>query len=206
MADEPSKLDISDEMIAERRGGSGKMPTDMPSWMAKSIVNIDKFSKWIGSIVCWILMPLIFAMTYEVLARKLFLAPTIWAYDISRFLYGALFMLGAGYALSRGVHIRADFLYRNFKTKNQGLIDFWLYLLFYFPGLIVFLYMTIGFVGESIQRGERGMDTTWMPYMWPIKTCLLVGIIFLLIQGVSELLKSYWAAKKGEWPGEESKK
>ena len=203
MADEPSKLDISDEMIAERRGGSGKMPEDMPTWMAKSIINIDKFSKWIGSVVCWILMPLIFAMTYEVLARKLFLAPTIWAYDISRFLYGALFMLGAGYALSRGVHIRADFLYRNFKIKNQGLIDFWLYLLFYFPGLIVFLYMTFGFVLESIQRGERGMDTTWMPYMWPIKTCLLIGIIFLIIQGFSELLKSYWAAKKGEWPGED---
>jgi len=203
MAEEPSKLDISDEMIAERRGGSGKMPDDMPSWMAKSIVGIDKFSKWIGSIVCWILMPLIFAMTYEVLARKLFLAPTIWAYDISRFLYGALFMLGAGYALSRGVHIRADFLYRNFKIKNQGLIDFWLYLLFYFPGLMVFFYMTFGFVVESIQRGERGMDTTWMPYMWPIKTCLLIGIIFLLIQGFSEILKSYWAAKKGEWPGED---
>ena len=203
MADQRSKLDISDEMIAERRGGSGKMPEDMPTWMAKSIINIDKFSKWIGSVVCWILMPLIFAMTYEVLARKLFLAPTIWAYDISRFLYGALFMLGAGYALSRGVHIRADFLYRNFKIKNQGLIDFWLYLLFYFPGLIVFLYMTFGFVLESIQRGERGMDTTWMPYMWPIKTCLLIGIIFLLIQGFSELLKSYWAAKKGEWPGED---
>ena len=110
-------------------------------------------------------------------------------------------MLGAGYALSKGVHIRADFLYRNFKTKTQGLIDFWLYILFYFPGLLVFLYMTIGFVEESIRRGERGMDTTWMPYMWPIKTCLLVGIIFLLIQGISELLKSYWAAKKGEWPG-----
>ena len=203
MANEPSKLDISDEMIAERRGGSGKMPDDMPSWMAGSIVNIDKFSKWIGNIVCWILIPLIFAMTYEVLARKLFHAPTIWAYDISRFLYGALFMLGAGYALSRGVHIRADFLYRNFKTKNQGLIDFWLYLLFYFPGLLVFLYMTFGYVVESVQRGERGMDTTWMPYMWPIKSCLLIGIIFLIIQGVSELLKSYWAAKKGKWPGED---
>ncbi len=203
MAEEPTKLDISDEMIAERRGGSGKMPEDMPSWMASSIVNIDKFSKWVGNVVCWILMPLIFAMTYEVLARKLFLAPTIWAYDISRFLYGALFMLGAAYALSKGVHIRADFLYRNFKPKNQGKIDFWLYLLFYFPGLIVFLYMTIGFVGESIQRGEKGMDTTWMPYMWPIKSCLLIGIVFLLIQGVSELFKSYWAATRGKWPGEE---
>ena len=46
------------------------------------------------------------------------------------------------------------------------------------------------------------MDTAWMPFMWPIKMCLLVGIIFLLIQGISELLKSYWAAKKGQWPGE----
>jgi|TARA_B100000700_G_C14718503_1_gene702579 TRAP-type mannitol/chloroaromatic compound transport system permease small subunit len=202
MAKEPSKIDTSDEMIAERRGGSVKMPADMPLWMAKTITSIDKFSKWVGNIVCWILMPLIFAMTYEVIMRKLFLAPTIWAYDISRFLYGALFMLGAAYALSKGVHIRADFLYRNFKIKNQGLIDFWLYILFYFPGLFVFLFMTIGYVEESIRRGERGMDTTWMPYMWPIKTCLLVGIIFLLIQGVSELLKSYWASKKGEWPGE----
>ena len=61
--------------------------------------------------------------------------------------------------------------------------------------------MTIGYVGESIQRGERGMDTTWMPYMWPIKSCLLIGIIFLVIQGISEILKSYWAAKKGVWPG-----
>ncbi len=203
MTNEPSKLDISDEMIAERRGGSGKMPDDMPSWMSLSITKIDLFSKWVGNVVCWITIPLILGMVYEVFARKLFLAPTIWAYDMSRFLYGALFMLGAGYALSKGVHIRADFLYRNFKIKTQGIIDFWLYLLFYFPGLIVFLYMTIGFVQESIMRGERGMDTTWMPYMWPIKSCLLIGIIFLLIQGISELLKSYWASTKGEWPGEE---
>ena len=203
MTNEPSKLDISDEMIAERRGGLGKMPEDMPRWMSLLITKIDLFSKWVGNIVCWITIPLILGMVYEVFARKLFLAPTIWAYDMSRFLYGALFMLGAGYALSKGVHIRADFLYRNFKTKTQGVIDFWLYLLFYFPGLIVFLYMTIGFVQESIMRGERGMDTTWMPYMWPIKTCLLIGIIFLLIQGISELFKSYWASTKGEWPGDE---
>ena len=203
MTDKPTNLDISDEMIAERRGGSGKMPDDMPTWMAKTIVSIDKFNKTIGNIVCWITIPLILGMVYEVLARKLFLAPTIWAYDMSRFLYGALFMLGAGYALSKGVHIRADFLYRNFKTKTQGKIDFWLYLLFYFPGLIVFLYMTTIFVQESIMRNERGMDTTWMPFMWPIKSCLWFGIIFLLVQGVSELFKSYYAMTKGKWPGQE---
>ena len=201
MSEEITKLDTSDEMIAERKSGSAKMPDDMPLWMTKTIVKIDKFSKLVGNIVCWITAPLILGMVYEVFARKLFLAPTIWAYDMSRFLYGALFMLGAGYALSKGIHIRADFLYRNFKIKTQGVVDFVLYLLFYFPGLIVFLYMTTGFVQESIMRGERGMDTTWMPYMWPIKTCLWFGIVFLLIQGVSELFKSYYAATKGRWPG-----
>ena len=68
---------------------------------------------------------------------------------------------------------------------------------------ISFTLIFLGFVQESIMRGEKGMDTTWMPYMWPIKTCLLIGIIFLLIQGISELLKSYYAAKKDRWPGKE---
>ena len=78
MNDEPSKIDISDE-TAQSRGNTGKMPADMPEWMANTITSIDKFSKKIGNIVCWILMPLIFAMTYEVIMRKFFLAPTIWA-------------------------------------------------------------------------------------------------------------------------------
>ena len=65
MNDRPPKIDISDEMIAERRGGSGKMPDDMPKWMAKSITSIDKFSKITGNVVCWILMPLILAIPDE---------------------------------------------------------------------------------------------------------------------------------------------
>lgn len=202
MVDEPTKLDISDEMIAERRSASSKMPDDMPKWMAFLITKIDLVSKWIGNIVCWIMIPLIFSMVYEVLARKLFLAPTVWAYDMSRFLYGALFMLGAGYALSKGLHIRADFLYRDFKIKTQGIIDTTLYVLFYFPGLLFFFYKTTGFVGESIMRSEKGMDTSWMPYLWPIKSCLWFGILFLLIQGISEVLKSYYAATKGKWPNQ----
>lgn len=201
MTNNIQNFDLKDELIAERKVGHFDKPNDMSSAIYKAIINIDKFSLFIGKIVCWITVPLFLCMAYEVIARKFFLAPTYWAYDMSRFFYGAMFMLGAGYALSRGVHIRADFLYRNFKVKTQGLVDFWLYLFFYFPGLSFFLYMTTGFVIESIQRGEKGMDTAWMPYMWPIKSCLWFGIVFLLIQGVSEFLKSHYAMTKGKWPG-----
>ena len=121
MSAEPDKLDITDELIAERRGDpSGKLPEDMPAWMGKTITKIDRFSLWIGRIVCWLTIPLFGAMVFEVIARYAFIAPTMWAYDISRMFAGALFMLGSGYALSKGVHIRADFLYRNWPIRIQG--------------------------------------------------------------------------------------
>ena len=87
--------------------------------------------------------------------------PTMWAYDMSRFMYGALFMLGAGYALSKGVHIRADFLYRNFKTKNSRKNRFLVisFILFSRTLSVFLIYDDRIFVQESIMRGERGMDT-----------------------------------------------
>ncbi len=204
MSDTPEdvgELDITDELIAERRAKDpGDLPGDMPPWMARTITFIDYFSLWVGRIVCWLTIPLLLAMVYEVTARYVFVAPTMWAYDMSRMLYGALFMLGAGYALSRGVHIRADFIYRNWSAKVQGIIDTALYLVFYFPGLFVFLWMAVDFASLSWIRGERGMDTAWMPYMGPIKTALPIGVVFLIIQGVSETLKSYFAATRGRWP------
>ena len=201
MSDLLDKLDTTDEMIAERRSGSpGDLPDDMAPWMAKTITAVDVFSLWVGRVVCLLTLPMMGAMVYEVVARYAFVAPTMWAYDISRMLYGALFMLGAGYALSKGVHIRADFIYRNWSERNQGRIDLILYVLFYFPGLLVFLWMATDFAYLAWFRGEKGMDTAWMPHMGPIKTALPLGVLFLLIQGVSETLKSYYAATKGRWP------
>lgn len=203
MAEEinPQKLEISDELIAERRSAEpGKLPDDMSPWMAKTITWIDSMSLWVGRSVCWMLVPLCLSMVYEVIARKFFLAPTMWAYDISRMFYGALFMLGAGYALCRGVHIRADFLYRNWSVRTQGMIDTVLYLGFYFPGLLMFMWTSIDYAWLAIERGERGMDTAWMPYMGPIKSVLSAGALLLLIQGVSETLKSFYAARTGKWP------
>lgn len=198
---DPAQLEIADELIAERRSTDpGKLPDGMPAWMAATISRIDSMSLWVGRAVCWMLVPLCLSMVYEVIARKYFLAPTMWAYDISRMFYGALFMLGAGYALSRGVHIRADFLYRNWPARTQGIVDTVLYLGFYFPGLLVFMWTSLDYAWVSIDRSERGMDTAWMPYMGPVKSVLPVGALLLLIQGVSETLKSLYAAHKGKWP------
>ena len=85
MSDNIQDHDLKDELIAERKVGYFDKPTDMPNWAYKIIINIDKFSLLIGKTVCWITVPLFLCMAYEVIARKFFLAPTYWAYDMSRF-------------------------------------------------------------------------------------------------------------------------
>ena len=77
-------------------------------------------NNWVGRITCLMLVPVILAMVIEVVARKVYLSHQMWAYDTSRMFGGAMFMLGAGYALMRGVHIRADFLYRNWSLQTTS--------------------------------------------------------------------------------------
>ena len=159
-----SKLDISDEMIAERRSATpDNLPEDMPGWMRRTIFLIDNFSIWTGRLVCWLLVPLMLAMVYEVVARKLFIAPTDWAYDVSRMVSGGMFMVGAAYALMRGVHIRADFIYRNRPDKYQGLVDATLYILFFFPAMIFFFLVSFDYASVAWIRWELSMDGAGSP-------------------------------------------
>lgn len=192
---------LTDEMILRRRPDShGHLPEDMPRWMSTTIVAIDTFSLWVGRVVAWLTVPLMFVIVYEVLARYLFTAPTVWAYDLSRMLYGAMFVLGAAYALSKGVHIRSDFLYQHWSVRTQGRVDTFLYLICYFPSLIIFMWVATDWAWISVSRAERGTDTAWMPLLGPLKSAVPLGIALLLIQGVSETLKAVHAARKGKWP------
>lgn len=197
---ERAGLDVGDELIAERRHSPSELPPDMQPWMRMTITVIDTLSFVVGYIVAFLVVPIFVIMVYEIAARYLFLAPTMWAYDLSRMFYGSMFMLGAAYGLSRGLHIRADFLYRTLPVRAQAWIDLVLYLIFYFPGLGVLLWASTDFAYTSLVRGERGMDTAWMPLLGPVKSALPAGVALLLIQGVSEVLKCWYAIGRGRWP------
>ena len=126
----PQELDIADELIAERRAEKpGETPEDMTPWQRPITAFIDVVNYRAGQFFALLMVPLIAVVVYEVLSRNidamlidaemgwlgkaLGLGPTLWVYDTSRMISGVLFMGAAGYGLMRGVHIRADFLYRN---------------------------------------------------------------------------------------------
>ena len=87
------------------------------------ITFIDKISMWFGKAFAWLILLMTLGMSYEVLVRYLFGRPTVWAFDLSYMMYGALFMMAGAYALSRNAHVRADFIYRVWPVRTQAIID-----------------------------------------------------------------------------------
>lgn len=211
MAEEPNPddLEIADELIAERRAEApGETPADMTPWQRPITAAIDVINYRAGQIIALLLVPLIAVVVFEVisrnsfsilqnagfedLARSLNLGPTLWVYDTSRMLAGVLFMAAAGYGLMRGVHIRADFLYRFWSNKTQATVDATLYLLFFIPSMIFFTIVSAKFWWLAFSTGETmQVDSAWGPLLWPARLAMPVGAFLLTIQGIPEIFRAF---------------
>ena len=165
--------------------------------LLKTTRVVDTFSEWSGKAVAWLIVPLFLSLTYEGFARYLFNAPTLWAYDVSYMLYGAIFMLGAHYTLLKGAHIRTDILWDKFSPRTKGRIDAVAYIFFFFPAMILFFYASVDEAWHAFKMGELSEQTAWRPYLWPFKAVVPLTALLLMIQGVSELLKSLYLARTG---------
>jgi TRAP-type mannitol/chloroaromatic compound transport system permease small subunit len=168
-----------------------------PPALVEVIRAIDRIADWSGRIFCLLVIPLVLAITYEVFARYAFHAPTIWAYDVSYMLYGSHFMLGAAYTLYRGGHIRTDIFYQNWSVRTRGTIDALLYLLLFFPGMVLFFWMGLQEALHSFDIREVSDASPWRPIIYPFKAVIPISIVLLIIQGVSEFLNAAYAAMTG---------
>ena len=211
MAEEPNPddLEVADELIAERRAEApGETPADMTAWQRPITAAIDILNYRAGQIIALLLVPLIAVVVFEVisrnsfsilqnagfedLARSLNLGPTLWVYDTSRMIAGVLFMAAAGYGLMRGVHIRADFLYRFWSNKTQATVDATLYLLFFIPSMIFFTIVSAKFWWLAFSTGETmQVDSAWGPLLWPARLAMPVGAFLLTLQGIPEIFRAF---------------
>jgi TRAP-type mannitol/chloroaromatic compound transport system permease small subunit len=164
------------------------------------LLAIDRLSAFVGKLFAWSVVLLTLVVSYEVFSRYLFRAPTTWGYDAAYMLYGTLFMMAGAYALSRGGHVRGDFLYRNFPARRQAAFDLVLYFLFFFPAIAAFIYSGWGFFTASMAQNERSAFSPSGPIIWPFKGLIpLVGVL-LLIQGFAEVVRCIQCLRAGQWP------
>jgi TRAP-type mannitol/chloroaromatic compound transport system permease small subunit len=158
----------------------------------------DNISTWVGKAFAWFIVLLMLLVVAEVFKRYALNAPTAWVYDVSNMLYGTLFMMGGAYTLAHDGHVRGDFLYGSFKPRTQASIDIVLYIAFFLPGIAALTWSGWTYFQDSLGIHEQTFNADPLP-VYPFKFMIPLAGFFVLMQGVSEIIRCVVCIKTGEW-------
>ncbi len=159
----------------------------------------DRLSAWFGKTFGWLIILMTFGMSYEVLVRYAFNAPTPWALDISFIMYGTIFMMGGAYTLSRGGHVRGDFIYRTWQPRVQAAVDLVLYFLFFFPGILALVFTGFKYAGRSWGYAEVSVNSPAGIPIYQFKSVIVAAGLLLIIQGIAQVFRCILCMQRGYW-------
>jgi TRAP-type mannitol/chloroaromatic compound transport system permease small subunit len=168
--------------------------------MTNFLFLIDKISAWVGKAFAWCILAMTFGVSYEVFVRYVLRDPTSWAFDLSYIMYGALFMMSGAYTLSRDGHVRGDVIYRLWPPRVQAGIEFVLYFLFFFPGVLALIYAGIHYAARSWRFGEVSVMSPANVPIFQFKTIIPIAAFFLLLQGIAQVIRCVICMREGKWP------
>ncbi|MFY9239038.1 MAG: TRAP transporter small permease subunit [Roseovarius sp.] len=161
---------------------------------------IEGLSLWTGRAFGWCILILTLSVSYEVFVRYVLNAPTVWAFDMMVQMYGALFLMCGAYALAQDTHVRADVVYRLFPVKVQAGLDFVLYFLFFFPGILALVWYGWEIAADSWRWKEVSFNSPASIQVYFFKTLIPLSGCLLVIQGFAELVRCVMAMRTGQWP------
>ncbi len=156
--------------------------------MVRLIKVVDTINGVLGNIAAFLMMPLVFITAYEVVMRYLVKRPTIWAWDLNTQVFAAIVMLGGGYTLLQKGHVVVDVFVLRMKPKMRAWLDI-VMSCFFFVGVLVLLIGGWEMAWMSIKAREA-MPTVWAPPYYTMKMLVPIGALFVLLQGIAELLKN----------------
>ncbi|WP_133957895.1 TRAP transporter small permease subunit [Aminivibrio pyruvatiphilus] len=156
---------------------------------------VDAAIDFIGKTTSFLIYPTMLVLVYEVVMRYYFTRPTIWAHETSCMLYGAHFVIGGAYALQRGAFVNVEVLYIRLSKRGRAVLDLITWTMFYvFVGTL--LWKSIPWAWESFTVREFS-DSTWGPYVWPIKMAIPFASLLMLLQGMTKTIKDAYLAVTG---------
>ncbi|MBL3571039.1 TRAP dicarboxylate transporter subunit DctQ [Rhodovulum sulfidophilum] len=159
----------------------------------------DALSAWFGKTFAWLIVLMALGTGYEVVVRYVLNSPTAWALDVSFIMYGTLFMMGGAYTLSRGGHVRGDFLYRLWQPRTQAMVDLVLYLVAFFPGVLALIFAGWKYAARSWRYGEVSVNSPAGIPIYQFKTVIVVAGVLLFIQGIAQVMRCLIAIRTNAW-------
>lgn len=150
--------------------------------------GINTLNEQVGFWSSFLMLPLIIVVAWEVVMRYVFSAPTVWAFEMTAFLYGTHYMLGLGYAYKHDSHVCIDVFTARAAPKKQAAIRLVMHFIFFLPVMGMFAVGGVIFAANSWAVLEAN-STSWAPALYPYKTFQAIGFVLLFLQGLVKMLE-----------------
>ena len=168
--------------------------------MRNFIKFADTLSTSMGKAFSWCIVILMGGTVYEVVMAYVFNKPTLWNFDFSMQMYGAILMMSGAYCLAEEAHVRGDVIYRLFSERKQAWLDLILYFIFFFPGVVALAFYGFEYAALAWKIKETSWSSPAQIQIYMVKSMIPAAGILLIIQGISEVCRSIICIQEGKWP------
>ena len=163
----------------------------MPDWIKAYVRSVDAVNRWVGYAAMYGIFVLMGILFWSAISKNF--TPSLWTLEMAQFAMVAYFLLGGGYSMQMGSHVRMDLLYTQWSPRTRSAVDAFtvVFLIFY---LALLLYGGFSSTEYALKYGERGFSA-WRPYMAPIKIIMCIGIILVLLQAIAMFFRNFAEAR-----------
>jgi TRAP-type mannitol/chloroaromatic compound transport system permease small subunit len=186
--------------------------------------GVDTLNRRLGRLVMYGIFVMMAILLWSSISKTFFL-PSLWTLEVAQFAMVAYYILGGPYSIQLGANVRMDLFYHEWSLEKKARFDAFtvLFLMFYLGVMIYggvgsaayslgyfgtepftfFWDLFVGFVTGGPDGAKEVMGfierspTAWRPVLWPIKIIMVIGLILMLLQAISELVKDL-ARLRGE--------
>lgn len=164
----------------------------MPKLLICFVRIVDNFNRKVGIFAMMLVFVMLAILGYSSIS-KAFLLPANWTLESAQFVMAAYYMLGGAFAMQMGDHVRMDLFYGQWSLRRRAAVDVITSIcLITFLGFL--LYGGISSTAYALQYGEKSYSS-WAPYMAPIKMVMVFGVVMMLLQSLSCLIKDIAMAR-----------
>ncbi len=159
----------------------------MPRLAILYVRTIDRTNYLVGRVVMYGLFVMIAILLWSSISKAAFVIPAFWTLEVAQYALVAYYLLGGPYSIQLGSNVRMDLFYSNWSPRRKAWFDaFTVLLLIFYLGVL--LWGGLDSLSYSLQYNERS-PSLWRPLLWPVKAIMCTGILLMLLQAISELIK-----------------
>lgn len=151
---------------------------------------IDRFTEVTGRIVSWLTLLMVGMVVAVVIMRYFLELGSIALQESVTYLHATVFMLGLAFTLKHGGHVRVDIFYRQFSARRKAMVNLFGGVFFLMPVCLLIFISSWDYVLSSWAIAETSAENNGLPFIYLLKTLMLIMPVTLILQGIAEILRS----------------